>query len=365
LANPRIRVLNREKASVMIGDKVPVITSTVNQNSNAITESISYLDVGLKLEVEPEIHIDNDVTMHVSLEVSNIIKEVRSSATGLLAYQIGTRNANTVLRLRDGETQVLAGLIKTDSQESGTHIPGLGKIPGLGRLFSNTNDTNARSEIVLLITPHVTRSLAVPGSYAQAFPSGTAEQVSARPLRLTPAAQYSDSDSLPAPVASSTDTAAAPPPVSGPGAAAIASTSVVHVSTDPTNSQGKTNSVRFDLAVPSQAASRTSFTVNLLANGPSFEKAELDLMLDQPEIQLLKVEARTGVTIDAKQDGNRVHISIGKAMANGSLAMITFQADRPSNGPLNLSLQNLKVENESHEQLTVTVALPKQILVSP
>jgi general secretion pathway protein D len=139
----------------------------------------------------------------------------------------------------------------------------------------------------------------------------------------------------------------------------------VHVSTDPTNPQGKTNSVRFDLAVPSQAASRTSFTVNLLANGPSFEKAELDLMLDQPEIQLLKVEARTGVTIDAKQDGNRVHISIGKAMANGSLAMITFQADRPSNGPLNLSLQNLKVENENHEQLAVTVALPKQILVSP
>jgi general secretion pathway protein D len=103
----------------------------------------------------------------------------------------------------------------------------------------------------------------------------------------------------------------------------------------------------------------------LLANGPSFEKAELDLMLDQPEIQLLKVEARTGVTIDAKQDGNRLHISIGKATANGSLAMITFQADRPSNGPLNLSLQNLKVENESHEQLAVTVALPKQILVSP
>ncbi|WP_213766679.1 secretin and TonB N-terminal domain-containing protein [Caballeronia sp. dw_19] len=357
LANPRIRVLNREKASVMIGDKVPVITSTVNQNSNAITESISYLDVGLKLEVEPEIHIDNDVTMHVSLEVSNIIKEVRSSATGLLAYQIGTRNANTVLRLRDGETQVLAGLIKTDSQESGTHIPGLGKIPGLGRLFSNTNDTNARSEIVLLITPHVTRSLAVPGSYAQAFPSGTAEQVSARPLRLTPAAQYSDSDSLPAPVA--------PPPSSGLSAAAIASTSVVHVATDPTNPQGKTNSVRFDLAVPSQAASKTSFTVNLLANGPSFETAELDLMLDQPEIELLKVEPRTGVKVDAKQDGNRFHITIGKAAATGSLAMITFQADHPTNGPLNLSLQNLKVENENHEQLAVTVALPKQILVSP
>jgi general secretion pathway protein D len=365
LANPRIRVLNREKASVMIGDKVPVITSTVNQTSNAITESVSYLDVGLKLEVEPEIHIDNDVTMRVALEVSNIIKEVRSSATGLLAYQIGTRNANTVLRLRDGETQVLAGLIKTDSQESGTHVPGIGKIPILGRLFSNSSDTNARSEIVLLITPHVTRSLAVPGSYAQAFPSGTAEQVSTRPLRLTPAAQYSDSDNLPAPGASPANPPVNTPPASGPGTAAIASSSVVHVSTDPSNPQGKTNSVRFDLAVPSQAASKTSFTVNLLANGPSFEKAELDLMLDQPEIHLLKVEPRAGVVFDVKQDGNRLHISIGKAAADGSLAMITFQADHASNGPLNLSLQNLKVENENHAPLTATVALPKQILVSP
>jgi general secretion pathway protein D len=71
------------------------------------------------------------------------------------------------------------------------------------------------------------------------------------------------------------------------------------------------------------------------------------------------------VTVDAKQDGNRVHITIGKAAANGSIAMLTFQADKPSNGPLSLSLQNLKLENEKHEPLAVTVALPKQILVSP
>ena len=365
LANPRIRVLNREKASVLIGDKVPVITSTVNQTSNAITESVSYLDVGLKLEVEPEIHVDNDVTMRVALEVSNIVKEVRSSATGLLAYQIGTRNANTVLRLHEGETQALAGLIKTDSQESGTHIPGLGKIPVLGRLFSNDSDSNTRSEIVLLITPHVARSLAMPNAYAQAFPSGTAEQVSTRPLRLTPAAQYSDADSLPPPAASTADTAVAAPPASGPGAAAIASSPGARVLGSSPNPQDRADAVRFDLAVPSQAASKTGFTVNLLANGPSFEKAELDLVLDQSDIQLLKVEPRAGVALDAKQDGNSLHISIGKAIADGSLAMITLQADHPSNGPVNLSLQNLKVEKENHAQIASTVALPKQIAVSP
>jgi general secretion pathway protein D len=358
LANPRIRVLNHEKASVLIGDKVPVITSTVNQTSNAITESVNYLDVGLKLEVEPEIHVDNDVTMRIALEVSNIVKEVRSSATGLLAYQIGTRNANTVLRLHEGETQALAGLIKSDSQESGTHVPGLGKLPVLGRLFSNNNDTSTRSEIVLLITPHIVRSLAMPNSYAQAFPSGTAERVSTRPLRLMPAAQYSDSDSLP------------PPPLPGEAAQvrpvdAGASTIAAHLAApDASRSSGgqtRGESVRFDLAAPSEASSEASVAINVLANGHPFEKAALDLVLDQPDTRLLKVAPREGVEMEANQDGNVIHISIGKNVSSGSLGMLIIQAAGAAGSTLNLSLQNPKAEQENHAEIPVTVALPRQI----
>jgi general secretion pathway protein D len=362
LANPRIRVLNREKASVLIGDKVPVITSTVNQTSNAITESVNYLDVGLKLEVEPEIHLDNDVTMRVALEVSNIVKEVRSSATGLLAYQIGTRNANTVLRLHEGETQALAGLIKNESQESGTHVPGLGKIPVLGRLFSNNNDTTTRSEIVLLITPHIARSLEMPNAYAQAFPSGTTEQVSTRPLRLTPAGQYSDSDNLPPPAprpADGLDT-----PSKGSGALPIAPPTGSSASGKSPGEQDRTESLRFDLAAPSQASSKDGFTVNLLASGRAFEKAELDLVLDQAGTHLSKVAPREGIAVEAKQEGSIVHVSIGKAVADGSLAMLTFQSDSASTGILNLSLQNLKVEQDDHTQMRVQVALPKQIILA-
>ncbi|KVO10951.1 hypothetical protein WL30_27110 [Burkholderia ubonensis] len=361
LANPRIRVINREKASVMIGDKVPVITSTVNQTSSAITESVNYLDVGLKLDVEPEVHVDNDVTIKVALEVSNIVKEVRSSATGLLAYQIGTRNANTVLRLHEGETQVLAGLIQNNTQESGTHIPGLGKIPLLGRLFSNTSDTSTRSEIVLLITPHIARSLAVPNAYAQTFASGTAEQVSNRPLRLPPAARYSDSDNLPPPgVGNSAASSTATPPASG-AQAAIGSLSASSASGSPQSNSPET--IRFDLAAPSQATPNTAFTVNLLANGPGFEKAQLDLVLDQPGIQLLKVEPRDGISLEARQDNNVIHITVGRAAANGSLGMLTLQAKQKSKVPVILSLQNTKVLHND-AQLSSTVALPKQLAVS-
>lgn len=363
LANPRIRVLNREKASVLIGDKVPVITSTVNQTSSAITESVNYLDVGLKLEVEPEIHLDNDVTMRVALEVSNIVKEVRSSTTGLLAYQIGTRNANTVLRLHEGETQALAGLIKNESQESGTHIPGLGRIPWLGRLFSNNNDTSTRSEIVLLITPHVARSLAMPNAYSQAFPSGTTEHVSTRPLRLTPAAQYSDSDNLPppSPASSTTGTNA---PSKDAGALPISAAPGSPESGRTSNAEGPEESIRFDLAAPSQANAKEDLIVNLLVNGRTFAKAELDLVLDQTGLRLAKVTPRDGTALEAKQDGNIVHISMGKVNAEGSLAMLTFQSDGTSQGILNLSLQNLKVERENHTEMRSTISLPKQVSLS-
>ncbi|MCY1215810.1 type IV pilus secretin PilQ [compost metagenome] len=205
LANPRIRVTNRQKAKVLIGDKVPVITTTTNQTSSASMESVNYLDVGLKLEVVPEIHVNSEVTIAIDLEVSNVVKEVRST-TGLLAYQIGTRNASTMLRLRDGETQVLAGLLKDEQNNNSAGIPGLGTVPGVGRLFSNQTSTNGRSEIVLLITPRIVRSMPTPPAHVVEFPSGTADSASVRPMRLTPAGQYSGSDAqLTQPAASSSE----------------------------------------------------------------------------------------------------------------------------------------------------------------
>ena len=182
LANPRIRVKNREKARIHIGDRVPVITTTATANVG-VSASIAYLDVGLKLEVEPTIHLDGEVDIKVGLEVSNIIKEVPVSGGGL-AYQLGTRNAGTVLRLKDGETQVLAGLIQDDDRVTNDRVPGLGEFPVLGRLFSNKNTTHGKNEIVLLITPHIVRTLERPDHVAAEFYSGTETAIGAPPVRM-------------------------------------------------------------------------------------------------------------------------------------------------------------------------------------
>lgn len=155
LANPRIRTKSREKAHVVIGDRFPVVTSTATA-TGLVSESISYLDVGLKLDVEPVVSLDDDVTIKLALEVSAIAGAVRTERS--VAYQVGTRNANTVLRLHDGETQILAGLISNDDRTSSSRIPGLGDLPIAGRLFSSTKDEFQRTELMLAITPRVLRS---------------------------------------------------------------------------------------------------------------------------------------------------------------------------------------------------------------
>ncbi|MBS0544771.1 MAG: general secretion pathway protein GspD [Proteobacteria bacterium] len=189
LANPRIRVKNRAAAKVHIGEKVPVFTTTSTANVG-VAASVSYLDVGLKLEVEPSVTLDDQVAIKVGLEVSNIVREV-PGPEGSLAYQLGTRSATTTLRLKNGETQVLAGLINDQDRVTARHLPGLGELPVLGRLFSSQRDDGSKTEIVLLITPRIVRNVIPPVSARDDLPAGTEASIGALPLRMAGGAQGS------------------------------------------------------------------------------------------------------------------------------------------------------------------------------
>jgi len=173
LASPRIRVRNKEKAKVVIGEKVPVITTTISPGTGGFaSESVSYVDVGLTLNAEPTIYLNNEVGIRIALEVSNLIDRV-TTATGTTAYQIGTRQASTFLQLKDGENQVLAGLINSEERSTGNRVPGLGDIPILGRLFGTQTDDKQKTEIVLSITPHLVRNLQRPETSVAEFSAGT------------------------------------------------------------------------------------------------------------------------------------------------------------------------------------------------
>jgi len=192
LASPRIRTRNKERAKILIGDKVPVISSssTPSTSGPSYTQSIQYLDVGIKLEVEPQVYRDGDVGIKINLEVSNITKTISSgnAQTGLnsLAYQIGTRSASTSLRLRDGETQILGGLISDGDRTTADKVPGLGELPVVGRLFSDHNGDHTKTEIVLQITPHIIRPQLSADADTREVWSGTEGNVRTEQLRLDP-----------------------------------------------------------------------------------------------------------------------------------------------------------------------------------
>src|SRR5207253_6448941 len=171
-AHPRAK---QGEGKVLIGSKEPVITNSVTPTAAGapvVTGSVQYLDVGLTLEVQPTIYLDSDVAIKLSLEVSSILKQV-ATASGTIAYEIGTRNANTLLRLKDGETQILAGLIQESDTRTANTIPGLGDIPILSHLFGTHHTDHEKDEIVLSITPRIIRMQPRPSSDATEFWYGT------------------------------------------------------------------------------------------------------------------------------------------------------------------------------------------------
>lgn len=176
LANPKIRVRNRDKARVHIGDRVPVITNTLSENFT--TESVTYQDVGLSLTVEPTIGTDEEVQVKLSLEVSNIAETI-TTPLGLTTYRLTTREAETFMSVTNNQTQALGGLLQHSGFSTTSGLPGLSRIPLLGRLFGSISNDKRETELVLLITPHIVRRPPkLPAHFAR-FASGTEKDIAA------------------------------------------------------------------------------------------------------------------------------------------------------------------------------------------
>ncbi|MEP6934861.1 MAG: secretin N-terminal domain-containing protein, partial [Nitrospirota bacterium] len=193
LASPKLRVLNNKPATIQVGDKQPILLSTTNvlpgqaatgaiPTTSTVT-SIEFKDTGVKLTVEPVIHLDNQLTLKLKVEVTRLGDRVVLQSSPLISqFTFGTRVAETALMLRDDETVVLGGLIQDDVKKVRQSVPILGDIPLIGQFFSTTEENRVSTEIVLTITPHIIRKLDTPGLEAQAFWSGTEMNYSTTPL---------------------------------------------------------------------------------------------------------------------------------------------------------------------------------------
>ena len=161
LAKPQLRVEEGERAEILIGDRVPIPTTsfntsqTVGGNIVPIT-SFTYQNVGITLQIEPRVHHNKEVTLNVQVEISQVTGTVSTTA-GQDQPIIGTRQVQTVIRLRDGETNMLAGLIQRRDQDAVAGVVGLSEVPGLRRVFGNTTRERADSDVVITLTPRIIR----------------------------------------------------------------------------------------------------------------------------------------------------------------------------------------------------------------
>jgi general secretion pathway protein D len=157
LAKPQLRISEGEKSKLFIGESVPIRITTFNPaqtiGGNVVPiDSYQYRDVGINIEITPQVHHDNNVTLELVIKIDAILGEVTEQPI------FTSRIVETKIRLANGETNLLAGLIKTEKRESLTGIPGLSSIPILGKAFSNTKKENIKTDLVITMTPHILRT---------------------------------------------------------------------------------------------------------------------------------------------------------------------------------------------------------------
>ena len=163
LARPQLRIAEGEKAQLVIGDRVPIPVTTINtqqavgQVGVVPVTSFQYQDIGIKLDIETRVHHNKEVSLKLTVEVSNLNGSVAGS-NGQEQPIIATRTITSNIRLKDGETSFLAGLIQTTKLKTKSGMPFLSELPLIGPLFSSTNTQNDRNDIFLTLTPHITRA---------------------------------------------------------------------------------------------------------------------------------------------------------------------------------------------------------------
>lgn len=157
LSRPQVRVTDNEQVTMHLGDQVPIPNTTFNTSTTSGTNivpvtSFTYQNVGIEVTLEPRIHHNREITLKLQAEVSSVASVSQSGQP-----TIGTRKVDTVIRLRDGETNLLAGLLQQQDARSLAGVPGLTDIPILKRIFGATQKTNRETEIILTVTPHIVR----------------------------------------------------------------------------------------------------------------------------------------------------------------------------------------------------------------
>jgi general secretion pathway protein D len=315
IQKPEIRAVDGQKASLKIGERVPVATGSFQPGIGGVginplvNTQFQYLDVGVNIDITPKIHAGGEVTLKISMDISSVTGT--SSIGGISQPVIGQRKIEHEIRLREGEVNMLGGMLEDSQTRSLTGIPGLSQIPILRYLFGQVNTEHSENEIVFVLIPHIVRSADISESNLQAIDVGTASALQLRRV----------AHSIPPPPANNGQSLAAPGQ-SGPmqpGLPAGQNASSPGMGGPPSNlapavSAGNA-SFHFDPPSVNQKTGGT-FTMNIVLNGAqNAYSVPLQLSYDPKVLQVVNVSNGNFLS----QDGQAVAIVHREDDSTGTL----------------------------------------------
>jgi len=183
IQDPEVRVSDGEKATLKVGERVPIATGSFQAGVGVgvgggagivnplVNTQFTYQDVGVSIDVQPRVHPDGDVSMHVAVEVSEIDGE--DTIGGIQQPVIGQRKVDHDIRLKDGEVSILGGLMERTDTKAINGIPGLANLPLLRYLFSDNNNQVQENEVLIVLTPHVIRFPSISAENLRTLAAGT------------------------------------------------------------------------------------------------------------------------------------------------------------------------------------------------
>jgi general secretion pathway protein D len=179
LQNPSIRAVDGQEASINIGTRIPIATGSFSTPTTATSASVQtqfqYIDTGVTIKLTPTIHENRDVTMKMHIEISS--QTGTDTISGVAEPVLSQEKAEQVVRVKDGEVTILAGLNQDELQRAVTGWPGLGEIPGIKYLFSNQQTTKTTDELVFMVVPHVVRAFDDNSGAAREIQTGNGESI--------------------------------------------------------------------------------------------------------------------------------------------------------------------------------------------
>ena len=342
IQNPQIRALDGQKASLKIGDRVPVATGSFQPGIGGVginplvNTQFQYLDVGVNIDITPRVHANGEVTLKISMDVSAVTGQ--QNIGGISQPIIGQRKIEHEIRLKDGEANLLGGIMEDQQTKSLAGIPGLAQIPILRYLFGQTTQDHSENEIIFAIVPHIIRGADVNEMNQRALDIGTAQTI-----ELHHKAQATPAGQAPAP---SITPAGPANPAGHPAPGGLSSSAP--------NSASGAAAASFLFDPPTiQAAKGTTFAVNLLISGAqNVYSVPVQLNYDPKMLQLVNVSNGGFLS----QDGQAVALvhredealgqsqitatrppGAGGVSGQGAIVTMTFMAKTDGQTPLTIT----------------------------